>query len=93
MARGQVTRSYGAFSALVRRQIGDLAGADLRWVDTYVDVLTADAAVATATYRFTAALPDGNSVQTRGTFTCVFVRHDDRWLVRYSEHTFPAEGA
>jgi len=93
VARGRVTRSYQAFSELVRTQLGGLSAADLRLIDTYVDVLSPDVAVATATYTFTASFPSGSSVQTRGTFTCVFVHTAGRWLVRYSEHTFPAEGA
>jgi hypothetical protein len=93
VARGRITRSYRTFSELVRTQLGGLSTADLRLIDTYVDVLSADVAVATATYTFTASFPSGSSVQTRGTFTCVFVHTDGRWLVRYSEHTFPAAGA
>jgi len=93
VARGRITRSYQAFSELVRTQLGGLSAADLSLIDTYVDVLTANVAVATATYTFTASFPSGSSVQTRGTFTCVFVHTDGRWLVRYSEHTFPAQGA
>ena len=89
VARGRVTRSRAAFAALVRAQLGGLASANLRWLDTYVDVLSDDVAVATATYELTVRLPDGTSVQTAGTYMCIYVRQGERWLIQYSSHTFP----
>ena len=90
VARGRVTRSRAAFGSLLDAQLRGLAAADLRWLDTYVDVLSQDVAVATATYALTATLPDGRVIPTAGTYTCVFVRQESRWQVRYSSHTFPA---
>jgi uncharacterized protein (TIGR02246 family) len=89
VAQGRVTRSYDAFREVLHTQLGGLEAADLRWQDTYVDVLSSDVAVATATYAFTATLPDGRSVRTTGTYMCIYVRQDGRWRVRYSTHTFP----
>jgi ketosteroid isomerase-like protein len=90
VARGRVIRSYADFAEIIDAQLRGLAGADLRWLDTYVDVLSDDAAVVTATYEFAATLPDGRVVPTTGTYMCLFVRRDGRWRVRYSSHTFPA---
>lgn len=90
VAQGKITRSYSAFRDLVRTQLGGLSGAELTFLDTYVDVLSKDAAVATATYNLTARLPDGGSLRTTGTYMCIYVRHEDGWRVRYSAHTFPA---
>lgn len=89
VAQGRVTRSRRAFADLLDTQLRGLAEADLQWLETYVDVLSDDVAVATATYDFTARLPDGTSLQTTGTYMCLFVRRDGRWLIRYSSHTFP----
>jgi ketosteroid isomerase-like protein len=90
VAQGRVIRSRAAFGDLLEAQLRGLAGADLRFLDTYVDVLSDDVAVVTATYEFDATLPDGRVVPTAGTYTCLFVRHDGRWQVRHSSHTFPA---
>jgi len=90
VAQGRVIRSHAAFSDVLDAQLRGLAGADLRWLNTYVDVLSDDVAVTTATYEFRATFPDGGSVQTTGTYMCIFVRREDRWRVRHSTHTFPA---
>lgn len=89
VAQGRVTRSQAAFANVLHSQLRGLAGADLRWLDTYVDVLSSDVAVATATYEFTVTLPEGGSVRTTGTYTCIYVRQAGRWQIRYSVHTFP----
>ena len=90
VARGRITRSRAAFADLLDTQLRGLAGADLRWRDIYLDVLSDDVATATATYEFTATLPDGRIIPTAGTYMCIFVRREGRWLVGYSTHTFPA---
>jgi uncharacterized protein (TIGR02246 family) len=89
VAQGRVTRSKAAFGNLLDAQLGALAAADVRWGDVYIDVLSNAVAVATATYAFTATFPDGGSVRTQGTYTCIYVRQEGRWEVRYSAHTFP----
>jgi ketosteroid isomerase-like protein len=89
VAQGQVIRSHDAFSKVLDTQLRGLVGADLRWLETYVDVLSSDVAVATATYAFTALLPDGGSLRTTGTYMCIYVLREGRWQVRYSSHTFP----
>jgi ketosteroid isomerase-like protein len=89
VAQGRVVRSYGAFSGILNAQLGGLRAADLRWGDTYVDVLGQDVAVATATYELTAIFPDGDSARSSGTYTCIFVRGDAGWRVRHSAHSFP----
>ena len=89
VARGRVIRSYAAFADILDAQLRGLAAADLRFLDTWVDVLTDDVAIATATYEFSATLPDGRVFPTTGTYTCVFVREGGGWKIRYSSHTFP----
>lgn len=91
VAQGQVIRSHDAFSEVLDAQLRGLVGADLRWRDTFVDVLSSNVAVATATYAFTALLPDGGSVRTTGTYMCIYVRREGRWQVRYSAHSFPQQ--
>jgi uncharacterized protein (TIGR02246 family) len=91
VAQGQVIRSHQAFSEILNAQLGGLSRADLRWIDTYVDVLSNDVAVATATYEFVATTPDGNAVQNTGTYMCIYVRQNGQWRVRYSAHTFPPQ--
>jgi ketosteroid isomerase-like protein len=89
VAQGRVTRSKAAFGRLLSAQLGGLAAADVRWRDLYIDVLSDDVAVATATYELTATFPDGDSVRTTGTYMCIYVRHEGGWDIRYSTHTFP----
>ena len=91
VAQGRVIRSHEAFSEVLDAQLRGLSGADLRWLETYVDVLSNDVAVATATYEFTATLPDGNSVQSTGTYMCIYVREEGSWRIRYSAHSFPPQ--
>jgi len=90
VARGRVIRSYAAFADIIDAQLRGLAAADLRFLDTHVDVLTEDVAIVTATYEFSATLRDGRVFPTTGTYTCVFVHENGGWKIRYSSHTFPA---
>ena len=89
VAQGRVTRSKAAFGNLLDAQLRALAAADVRWRDVYIDVLSDDVAVATATYELSATFPDGGSVRTTGTYMCLYVRQEGRWEIRYSTHTFP----
>ena len=89
VAEGRVIRTHDAFSDVLNAQLRGLDGSDLRWLETYVDVPSSDVAVATATYEFTATLADGRSVQTTGTYMCIYVRREGGWQVRYSAHSFP----
>lgn len=89
VARGRVIRSYAAFADIIDAQLRGLAAADLKFLDTYVDVLTDDVAIATATYEFSATLRDGRVFPTTGTYTCVVVHANGGWKIRYSSHTFP----
>ena len=89
VAQGRVIRSHEAFSEVLDAQLRGLSGADLRWLETYVDVLSNDVAVATATYEFTATLPSGRTAGSAGTFMCIYVLADGGWQIQYSSHTFP----
>jgi ketosteroid isomerase-like protein len=89
VAQGRLTRSKAAFGNLLNAQLGGLAAADVQWRDVYIDVLSDDVAVATATYEFTATLPDGGRVRTTGTYMCIFARQGGSWEIRHSTHTFP----
>ena len=89
VARGQVTRSHESFADLVDAQFRGVTEADLRWIDTHIDVLTSTVAVATTTYEFTAVLETGDTVQSAGTFMCIYVARDGEWKVDYSAHSFP----
>jgi uncharacterized protein (TIGR02246 family) len=89
VAQGRITRSHRSFAEIMDAQFKGLAGAELRWLDTYVDVLSRDVAVATATFEFTATLPNGDTAQSAGSYMCIYVRHDGRWQIQYSAHSFP----
>ena len=90
MAAGRINRSYETHQELVESQFGGLAGAQLEWLSTYVDVLSRNVAVVTATYEFTATLPSGRTAGSAGTFMCIYVLDEGGWQIQYSSHTFPA---
>lgn len=62
-----------------------------RWGAMQVDVLGADAAVATAAYRVPHLTPDGRPHVIGGVWTAVFARRDGRWVV-VQEHLSDADG-
>ncbi len=86
---GRVTRTYEAFANMIDAQFSGVAQANLRWLDTHVDVLSREVVVATATYEFTTTLASGGIGQSAGTYTCIYVLRDGRWQIQYSAHTFP----
>ena len=89
VAGGRVTRSYGAFADIMDAQFGGVVGANLHWLDTHIDVLSRDVAVATANFEFTATLAAGNEAQSSGTYMCIYVLRDGNWRIQYSAHSFP----
>jgi uncharacterized protein (TIGR02246 family) len=91
VARGQVTRSHESFAEIMDAQFGPVAGADLRWLDRYVDVLSHDVAVATATFEFTAMLENGDTARSNGTYMAAYSLRDGEWRIDHSTHTFPLD--
>jgi len=89
VARGQVTRSHRAFADLMDAQFGAVVEADLRWLDSHIEVLSRDVVVATATFEFTASLTTGDIARSTGTYTCIYVLRDGDWKIQYSAHSFP----
>jgi len=92
IAGGRVTRSHEAFSHIMDAQFGGVTKADLRWRDTYVDVLSPEVAVATATFEFNATMESGDVARSSGTYMCIYVLHDGLWQIQYSAHSFPMNG-
>ena len=90
VAQGRVNRSYETHQEMVNTQFGGLAGSELEWLSAYVDVLSRDVVVVTATYEFNATLPSGRSIGSAGTFSCIYVLGDGVWQIHHSSHTFPA---
>lgn len=89
VARGRVTRGFEAFSQLVHTQFRGVTEANLHWNDIYIDVLSDDTAVATATYQLVVTLESGDIFPSSGTFMCIYVLDDEGWQIQYSAHTFP----
>jgi len=89
VAQSKIARSYNAYEQVVHSQFDPVAEANLQWLDTYIDVLTPDAAIATAAFQFTAVLQDGEIVNSAGTYTAVYSLRDGEWKIDYSAHTFP----
>ncbi|UCH62301.1 MAG: nuclear transport factor 2 family protein [Fidelibacterota bacterium] len=89
VAGGRVTRSHEAFSDIMDAQFGGVTNADLRWRDIFVDVLSPEVAVVTATFEFNATLESGDVARSSGTYMCIYVLHDGRWQIQYSAHSFP----
>jgi uncharacterized protein (TIGR02246 family) len=92
VALGRVTHSFAAFSDIMDAQFGGVTEANLQWLDTYVDVLSREVVVATANFEFTAGLEGGNTAQSEGTYTVIYVLRDGKWGIEYSAHTFPVSG-
>jgi hypothetical protein len=61
------------------------------WRDSYVDVLSADAAVITATYRVPHLTPRGAPHVIGGAWTAVFARRSGRWVI-IQEHLSDVPG-
>jgi len=89
VAQSRITRSYDAYEQIVHAQFDPVAAADLEWTDTYIDVLTSDLAIATATFDFTAVLKGGGTANSTGTYTAVYSLRNGEWKIDYSAHTFP----
>lgn len=69
------------------------------WEETYVDVLSLDAAVLTATYRIPHTTPAGAHHEIRGAWTAVFVRRNGNWVILQEhlsdapEHRTPSDSS
>lgn len=92
VARGRISRSYATFAELLNAQFGAVTGAELRFLEKTVDVVSRDVVVVTALFQFAATLDTGETGRSSGTFMCIYVLRDARWEIQYSSHTFPADG-
>jgi hypothetical protein len=70
-------------------QFRGVTEADLRWLDTYIDVFSRHVAVATATYEFAVTFESGDTAQSAGTYIAIYVTRDGDWKMEYTAHSFP----
>lgn len=84
-AAGRVTTSRGALESELRR-FWEYVGVNMRdpvwrWGETYVDVLSPDAAVMTATYSIAHRTPEGAPHVVGGAWTALWMRRGGRWTI------------
>lgn len=82
---GQVMTTRDSLAAGIR-EFWNNVGKNMRqprwiWTHAFVDVLSADAAVVTATYRVPHLTPANHPHEIGGAMTEVFQRRGDRWVV------------
>ncbi|HEX6060263.1 MAG TPA: DUF4440 domain-containing protein [Gemmatimonadaceae bacterium] len=96
-AAGRVTTSRDSLASEIRA-FWDGVGRNMQdpewfWEETWVDVLSRDAAVLTTRYRVPHHTPEGAPHSIGGAWTAVFTRRDGRWAI-VQEHLsdVPADG-
>jgi ketosteroid isomerase-like protein len=88
-ASGHITASRDSLQAQIR-EFWTYVGQNMRnptwtWGQTYVEVLSPDAAVLTATYRIPHTTPRGDPHVIGGAMTSVFERRNGKWVI-VAEH-------
>lgn len=88
-ASGHITASRDSLRAQIR-EFWTYVGQNMRnptwtWGQTYVEVLSPDAAVLTATYRIPHTTPQGDPHVIGGAMTSVFERRNGTWVI-VAEH-------
>ena len=84
-AAGRVTTTRGALRGELEH-FWQYVGVNMRdpvwtWGETYVDVLSPDAAVMTATYRIAHRTPEGAPHTVGGAWTALWVRRNGKWTI------------
>lgn len=95
-AAGRVTTTRGALEGELKR-FWEYVGVNMRepvwtWGETYVDVLTPDAAVMTATYSIAHRTPEGAPHTVGGAWTALWERRAGKWTI-VQEHLSDAPAA
>jgi ketosteroid isomerase-like protein len=91
-SHGMLYPSFDRFADDVRAFYGNLREVRIaEWDDMYVQVLSADAAVLTATVRWSSSDNDGVRTDLKGVWTAVFVQDAGRWKIRARHESFEPE--
>lgn len=88
-AYGTITRGWAAFADTVRMHRNELAQSTVTYEQMYVDVLSPDYGVVTATFNWSAVDTTGTQQQMRGTYTTLMSRTAGGWKVINVAESFP----
>lgn len=91
-ADGTIIRGWAAFADTVRMRRHELAESTVTYDEVYVDVLSRDHGVVTATFDWSAADAAGTRQQLRGTYTTLMSRTARGWKVINVAESFSAGG-
>jgi len=89
---GTITRGWAAFADTVRMHRNELAQSTVTYDRIYVDVLSHDHGVVTATFDWSAVDTTGTQQQMRGTYTTLMSRTAIGWKVVNVAESFPPVG-
>lgn len=89
-ANGTITRGWAAFADTVRIHRNELSQSTVTYDRIYVDVLSQDHGVVTATFDWSAVDTSGIQQQMRGTYTTLMSRTASGWKVVNVAESFPA---
>lgn len=88
-SNGFLYPSFDSLAAELKGFYGTLREINLAvWDDIRVDVIGADAAVFTGTFRWSSTDTAGVRMELEGAWSAVFVRDDDRWKIRVRHESF-----
>lgn len=91
-SHGMLYPSFDHFADDTRAFYGNLREVDVaEWDDMYVQVLSADAAVLTATVRWSSTDNAGVRTDLKGVWTAVFVQNAGCWRIRARHESFEPE--
>jgi uncharacterized protein (TIGR02246 family) len=91
-SHGSLYPSFDRFAEDTRAFYGNLRHVHLAvWDDMYVQVLSADAAVLTATVRWSSTDNAGVRTDLKGVWTAVFVQNAGCWRIRARHESFGPE--
>ena len=88
-SHGSLYPSFDSFADDTRAFYADLRQIDLaEWDEMRVQVLNEDAAVLTATVRWSSVNKAGARLELKGVWTAVFVQNAGRWRIRTRHESF-----
>ena len=91
-ANGTVIRGWSAFADTVRANREALAQSNVTYGKLYVDVLSYDLGVVTATFDWSAVDTAGVRQRLHGTYTMLMSRTTDGWKIINVAESFPLDG-
>ena len=90
-ANGKITRTWFAFSDTVKAHTKPLKSSQVKVLEQYIDIIERDLVIVTELFDWSAIYESGNEENMQGTYSTIYAKRDNIWIIIYVAESFPGE--